>query len=72
MMADMDRRAPNLIITVIVTGVLTGIVSSIGTVAALSVRVDWAHETARQAHQRLDRVEIRVEDLETRQRQPQQ
>lgn len=39
---------------VIVTGVISGLVSSIGTVAALGVRVDWAKETANRAHARID------------------
>lgn len=68
----MERRTPNLIVTVILTSVLTGLVSSLSTVAALSVKVEWAHEDARRAHLRIDKLDSRVEMLEQRRQKPAQ
>lgn len=56
----------HLIATVIITGVISGLVSSLGTVAALGVRVDWAKDTANRAHQRIDKHDESINDHEVR------
>lgn len=50
------------LLTAIISGVGAGIVSAIGTVAALGVRVDWVRETANRAHARLDEHDKTIKD----------
>lgn len=52
----------SILVTAIVSGVGAGIVSAIGTVAALGVRVDWVRETANRAHTRIDQHDQQLKD----------
>ncbi len=56
----------NEIATVVITAIVTGTASTIGTVAALKVHINYLRESISLHHQAITRAHMRLDDIEKR------